>query len=157
MCFISLIWRWLLEVETGPRTSLIVDLTQSMSVRLSPMHAVIVLGRCAVWLGPQPGTCGNAIPTVPMEVTNISTSIRLYCSEMLHCMLENCVRHRTANYCRRLRFSWFIVSNIDCLIFSDLLASVFLCYIYCVHNVRWLEKSPTLLLSLHQRIWLKSR
>jgi len=87
-------------------------------------------------LGPQPSTRGNAIPTVPVEVTNFSTSIRLYWGEMFHCMLADCVRHRAANCCRRRRYSWFIASNIDCLIFADLLASFFLYDMLYVHNIR---------------------
>jgi len=103
-CFISLAWRWLLEVETGSSISLIMNLTQSMSVCLSPARVDIVSGRCPVWLYPQSSTRGNAIPSVPVEVTNVSNSIRHYCSEMRHCVLVNCVTHTTANYCRRRRF-----------------------------------------------------
>jgi hypothetical protein len=71
------------------------------------------LGKYAVWLCPQSSTRCNAVPSVPVKVTNISTSIRHYCSEMLHCVLANFVTHTTANYCRRRRFSWFMASNTD--------------------------------------------
>ena len=104
---------------------------------------------CAVWLCSQSNTHGNAIPSVPVEVTNISTSIRHYCSEMRHCVHVNCVTHTTANYCRRRRFSGFIASNLGCLIFADVLASFFLYYILYVCNMRWLKNRPILLLSLH--------
>ena len=73
---------------------------------------------CAIWLFSQSSSRRNAIPVVPVEVINISNSIRHYSSEMRHCVLANCVTHTTANYCRRRRFSGLVTSNIGCLVFT---------------------------------------